>query len=84
MRLTASALKLFLLVLRPYSIPYLALLSSSGLIIARADLVGNLGVVAAGLFFWMGGMLYYDLSHHKQDRVSRPKRLLSAYPAIEG
>lgn len=78
----ADAARLFLLSLRAYSIPYVLLLSASGMLVTGAGVAENAGILVSGALFWMGGMLYYDLAHEEQDRISRPYRLLPRYPSM--
>ena len=76
------AVKLLFYAFRPYSMPYVAFLSASGLIIAKASIYTSFQLISAGLLCWIGGMLYYDVTHQKEDMQKRPGRLLVLYPSL--
>jgi len=86
MKEKVNLVRLFLMSFRVYSLPYVTMLCLIGLILIFPDTPIYYIVVFSfiAILCWIGGMLYYDLSHAEEDKIKKPYRLLPQFPKAKG
>ena len=80
----STILKLLFRSFRVYSIPYAVIICLAGLFfsIPNPSFHLILTFMAASSFCWMGGMLYYDVTHAEEDKIKKPYRLIPSFPYL--
>ena len=78
-------LKLLIKSFRVYSIPYMVMVCLVGLFLVHPfpHFTDILAFSLIATFCWIGGMLYYDVSHADEDLVKKPNRLIPTFPQIK-
>lgn len=69
---------------RVYSIPYAVIVCLTGLFLSIPDPSYHiiLTFIIVSSLCWIGGMLYYDVAHVKENKVKKPYRLLPSFPHL--
>lgn len=77
-------LKLLLRSFRIYSIPYAVIVCLTGLFLTvpSPDYYTIVIFMVASTFCWIGGMLYYDVTHAWEDKIKKPYRLIPLFPHL--